>query len=171
MTNNEINTIESEIKFIVRQQSSNSLTQASATASTPSNTISNTDGRSTTKKEKTKSLLNYFLDTLDGEDNKQMKKQPSTLSKVMMEEFKIYKKLAVQFVSTSIDICNPIVFWKQNKNLLPNLSPLAQKYLSSPGTSTKAESAFSVSGYYARKQRARLSSENLCCSVFLKDKL
>ena len=40
-----------------------------------------------------------------------------------------------------------------------------------PGTSVKAESAFSISAYYARKQRARLSADNLCFCVFLKDKL
>ncbi|CAF4970539.1 unnamed protein product [Rotaria socialis] len=61
-------------------------------------------------------------------------------------------------------------FWKKSMSSLPNLAPLAQKYLAVPSTSTKSESAFSTSTYYGRKQRARLSSDNLCFSVFLKDK-
>jgi hypothetical protein len=54
-----------------------------------------------------------------------MKKQSSTLNKIIIEEFKIYKKLAAQFVSTAMDLCNPVLFWKENKTLLPSLTPLA----------------------------------------------
>ncbi|CAF1339098.1 unnamed protein product [Rotaria sordida] len=165
MTNNEINKIENEIKYIIRQQTSNSSTQASSTTS------SNTNGSLTTEKEKKKSLLNYFLDSLADEDTQQVKKQSSTLNKILNDEFKTYKKLAGHFVSTSSDLYDSLQFWKKNKLLLPNLALLAQKYLASPSTSTKSESAFSISAYYGRKQRARLSPENLGFSVFLKDKL
>ncbi|CAF3250677.1 unnamed protein product [Rotaria sp. Silwood2] len=165
MTNNEINKIENEIKYIIRQQTSNSSTQASSTTS------SNTNGSSATENEKKKSLLNYFLDSLADEDTQHVKKQSSTLNKILNDEFKTYKKLAGHFVSTSTDLHHSLQFWKTNKSLLPNLAPLAQKYLASPSTSTKSESAFSMSAYYGRKQRARLSSENLGFSVFLKDKL
>ncbi|CAF3224628.1 unnamed protein product [Rotaria sp. Silwood2] len=165
MTNNEINTIENEIKYIIRQQISNSQTQASSTTS------SNTNGSSTTEKNQKKSLLNYFLDSLADDDTQQVKRQSSTLNKILNDEFKTYKKLACHFVSTSTNLYHSLQFWKKNKLLLPNLAPLAQKYLASPSTSPKSESAFSISAYYGRKQRAQLSSENLGFFVFLKDKL
>ena len=167
MSNNEIDSVENEVKSIVRHQPTNSPTQASTTAASCATIGIN--GLSTTRKQKKKSLLSYFLDTLVGADTKQINKQSSALNNVLTDEFKVYKKLAGQFVSTSFDLYDPLSFWKQNKSLLPNLSPLAQKYLASPGTSV--ESAFSTSSYYGRKQRARLSSENLSFSVFLKDKL
>ncbi|CAF4481377.1 unnamed protein product, partial [Rotaria sp. Silwood2] len=165
MTNNEISKIENEIKYIIRQQTSNSSTQGSSTTS------SNTNGSSTTENEKKKSLLNYFLDSLADEDTQHVKKQSSTLNKILNDEFKTYKKLAGHFVSTSTDLHHSLQFWKTNKSLLPNLATLVQKCLASPSTSTKSESAFSLSAYYGRKQRARLSSKNLGLSVFLKDKL
>ncbi|CAF3710437.1 unnamed protein product [Rotaria sp. Silwood1] len=155
MTNTEINTLENEIKYIIRHKTSNSSTQASSTTS------SNTTGLSRTEKNFKKSLLNYFVDSLADEDSQQVKKQSSTSKKLLSDEFKTYKKLAGDYVSTSPDSYNPVQFWKENKSLLPNLTPLAQKYLASPSTSTKSESAFSISAYYGRKQRARLSSENL----------
>ncbi|CAF1445343.1 unnamed protein product [Rotaria sordida] len=82
MTNNEINKTENEIKYIIPQQTSNGPTQASSTTS------SNTNGSLTTEKEKKKSLINYFLDSLADEDTQQVKKQSSTLNKILNDEFK-----------------------------------------------------------------------------------
>jgi hypothetical protein len=169
MTNTEINSIENEIRSIIRQQSSNTSIQTSTTAA--SNTASVENRSSTGQKSNKKSLLDYFLDTLDNEEANQARKQTSGMAKTLSEEFRMYKKLATQFISTSFDLYDPIKFWKQSKYLLPNLAMLAQKYLASPSTSTKSESAFSVSSYYGRKQRNRISPENLGFSVFLKDKL
>lgn len=66
---------------------------------------------------------------------------------------------------------NPRVFWKQYSIDLPLLSDMARCYLSAPATSVQSESAFSISAHYARKERARLSADNLAMAVFLKDKL
>ncbi len=62
-------------------------------------------------------------------------------------------------------------FWKQHHTNLPILAQLARAYLSAPGTSISSESAFSISAYVARRERARLSFENLSYTMFLKDKL
>ncbi|CAF1178011.1 unnamed protein product [Adineta ricciae] len=132
----------------------------------------NTNSNSFTKEKKSKkSLIDYFVDSLDGEDVNDHPHSSTTITKVLNEEFKTYKKLAAQFVSTPVDQYDPLLFWKQHCFALPNLATLAQKYLASPSTSIKSESAFSISAYYGRKQRARLSSDNLSYSVFLKDKL
>jgi hypothetical protein len=169
MTNNEIIAVENEIKYIIRHHTSNSPTQASTTAY--SNTTSSAHGSLATENNHKKSLINSFLDTLNGEDNKEIKKPSSTLNKILNEEFKMYKKLVGQNVSSSFDSHDPLTFWKQNKFLLTNLTTLAQKYLASPGTSVKSESAFNISSYYGHKQCSQLSSENLCFFIFLEDKL
>ncbi|CAF4381507.1 unnamed protein product, partial [Rotaria sp. Silwood2] len=54
---------------------------------------------------------------------------------------------------------------------LPLLSNLAKVHLVACGSSVPSESAFSCSAFVARKERSRLSPENLAYSVFLKDKL
>lgn len=126
----------------------------------------------TSSKKKKKSLLDYFLDTLSSDDDfKQTRRSSSSTNKQIVDELKTYRKLASQFATVTVDIYNPLDFWKRNKSTLPNLTPLARRYLGTSGTSVKSESAFSTSAYYGRKQRARLSSENLGFSVFLKDKL
>ncbi|CAF2702545.1 unnamed protein product [Rotaria sp. Silwood2] len=66
---------------------------------------------------------------------------------------------------------DPLMFWKQHGVDLPLLSDMARCYLSAPATSVQSESAFSISAHYARKERSRLSPDNLAMSVFLKDKL
>lgn len=185
MVNTEISKVENEIKFMIRHQAPSNTTQASSTSlsntmQAASASLSSTDAQSITSSNtnepskiinKKKSLINYFLDSLTDEDAQPFQKQSSTLNKTLNEEFKAYKKIAAHYVSLSSDTYEPMEFWKTNKLLLPNLVSLAQKYLASPSTSTKSESAFSMSGYYGRKQRARLSPENLGFSVFLKDKL
>jgi hypothetical protein len=167
MNNNETNGIENQVKSLLRHQSSNNSTHVSTTST---NTTSNANGISTTQKKKKRSLINYFDNAINGEDIQEKQNQAPT-AKILNDEFRLYKKLAAQYVSAACDTYETLTFWKQNKALLPNLMPLALKYLASPGTSVKAESAFSISAYYGRKQRARLSADNLCFSVFLKDKL
>ena len=62
-------------------------------------------------------------------------------------------------------------FWQQNRNELKSLSKMALDYLVCPATSVPSESAFSIASYLLRKQRSRLTPDNLCYSMFLKDKL
>ncbi|CAF5173505.1 unnamed protein product [Rotaria magnacalcarata] len=88
------------------------------------------------------------------------------------EELKLYKKTMIEFCSNqSLTATSSLEFWKKNFMHLPILSDLARGYLSTPGTSIASESAFSVSSYVNRKERARLSADNLCFTMFLKDKI
>lgn len=64
-----------------------------------------------------------------------------------------------------------IQFWKLNKDRFPLLSHLAKIHLTACATSVPSESAFSISAFVARKERARLSGQNLAYTVFLKDKV
>ncbi|CAF1458616.1 unnamed protein product [Adineta steineri] len=62
-------------------------------------------------------------------------------------------------------------FWKTHYIQFPLLWNLARVHLVACGTSVASESAFSCSAYVARKERSRLTADNLAFSVFLKDKL
>ncbi|CAF1437369.1 unnamed protein product [Adineta ricciae] len=90
------------------------------------------------------------------------------------EDLKRYRSLASKFFFDDYNdhqFENPTVFWKIYGIDLPVLSEMARCYLSAPATSVQSESAFSISAHYGRKERSRLSPDNLAMSVFLKDKL
>lgn len=88
------------------------------------------------------------------------------------EELKFYK-LAVQEFNLAVEpsTSSAVQFWKLNKDRFPLLSYLAKIHLTACATSVPSESAFSISAYVARKERARLSGQNLAFTVFLKDKV
>lgn len=88
------------------------------------------------------------------------------------EELKVFKVAAAEFnLTVEPTAMSAIIFWKRNKDRLPIMTHLAKIHLSACGTSVPSESAFSISAYTARKQRARLSGKNLAYTVFLKDKV
>ncbi len=87
-------------------------------------------------------------------------------AKTITEEIALYGTLSKKHVKT-----NALTFWKTFGDQMPLLKVLAQQYLATPSTSVAAESAFSKSAYVGRKERARLSPENLSYTVFLQDKL
>ncbi len=62
-------------------------------------------------------------------------------------------------------------FWQQHQSRLKCLSKIAYDHLITPATSVASESAFSTASYLLRKQRSPLTPNNLCFSMFLKDKL
>jgi hypothetical protein len=82
------------------------------------------------------------------------------------QQVQLYKSLAYQ---NSKMPC--FIFWRQFSSVLPDLSEIAKLHLSAPATSVPSESAFSEAGYLKRKQRASLSADKLCKTMFLKDKM
>jgi len=88
------------------------------------------------------------------------------------DEIKLFKTLADLFNAKGDPSAHSVfTFWKINKDRPPILSHLAKIHLVASATSVPSESAFSMSAFLDRKERARLSSENLAYSVFLKDKM
>jgi hypothetical protein len=59
-------------------------------------------------------------------------------------------------------------FWVANRRNFPRLVELARKYNIVPATSVASESAFSIAGFIARKQRTSLSSTTLRQLLVLK---
>ena len=107
------------------------------------------------KNEKNKRLTK-FLKSID----KDVQDEKGS-AKTVTEEISIYGSLCRK--NPPIDA---IAFWKTHGEQLPLLKEMAQTYLSTPGTSVPSESAFSLSAYVGRKERARLSPENLSYSIF-----
>ncbi|CAF1336977.1 unnamed protein product [Adineta steineri] len=66
---------------------------------------------------------------------------------------------------------NTMNFWNEHRIQLKNLFKLATYHLVTPATSVTSESAFSTASYLLRKQRSRLTPQNLSSSMFLKDKI
>lgn len=55
------------------------------------------------------------------------------------------------------EICDDVlVFWKTNENVYPKMASIAKVILGIPATTSKSESAFSVSGCLIRSKRARI---------------
>jgi hypothetical protein len=63
---------------------------------------------------------------------------------------------------------DPLRWWKENSNALPNLSKLARKYLAIPATSAPSERLFSVAGLTISEQRSTLRPDNAETLIFLK---
>jgi hypothetical protein len=121
--------------------------------------------------KRTLTTLDKFLDSIDNDNDPVQHSTNNTSTFTFGNETKKYRQLANSFISAVGEDKTALNFWKCNKHLLPNLSILARKYLATPATSVPSESAFSKSAYYARKERANIHGDNLCQSVFLKDKL
>ena len=72
---------------------------------------------------------------------------------------------------TDIDIgtvSNPLAFWSQFSNQLPDLCKLARSLLYIPATSAPVERVFSHGGIIMRPHRARLGDEKLAELIFMK---
>ena len=62
-------------------------------------------------------------------------------------------------------------FWDKNRFQLEHLYKYAVRHLASAATTVTSASAFKTASYFLRKQRSRLTPENLSSAIFLKDKL
>jgi hypothetical protein len=90
----------------------------------------------------------------------------------IVDDIHNYRKYVTQFNLThKPNLTSSILFWQTYGQNLLILGKLAKKMLSTPATSVSSESCFSISSFLSRKERARLTSENLSSSVFLKDKI
>jgi hypothetical protein len=153
LTQKEISSIERQLKSSFRHSS-----------------IQEQQNVSTSSMKCKQNALRKFLDSINSTS-----RPTSSSGKISSIAFtngiKKYRQLAISFALDEDDGKTTLLFWQQNKHLLPNLASLARKYLATPATSIASESAFSKSAYYGRKERANLQGDTLAQSVFLKDKL
>ena len=86
-------------------------------------------------------------------------------SKNNSNEIDRYRQVEELLVHESND---PLIWWKANCNAYPNLSVLAQKYLSIPATSVPSERLFSDAGIHVTSLRNRLDSRLVNQILFIK---
>lgn len=137
---------------------------SAVTKSTSKSGSSKTTGQGPVQKtitNKKMTSMEKFLLSIDRHSHTD-RSRASTIS----EEIAAYGSLAKKYGGM-----NAIRFWKDHGNALPILKAKARYYLATPGTSVPSECAFSRSAYIGRKERSRLTPNNLSYSVFLKDKL
>ena len=127
-----------------------------------------TSTQSTTECETTskRTPVNAFLQSV-GHESMNTKGKRATL----VEEFRRYRLLAAKFMELKDAASSVLQFWSTYARELPILSSLSRRFLATPGTSVPAEAAFSISSFIGRKERCRLTPDNLAATVFLKDKL
>lgn len=63
---------------------------------------------------------------------------------------------------------DPLVWWRQNANLYPELSQLARAFLACPPTSVASERLFSGAGLIYDAKRSRLAAERAEKLLFIK---
>ncbi|CAF1541267.1 unnamed protein product [Adineta ricciae] len=110
--------------------------------------------------------INAFLKSV-GHESINTKGKRATL----VEEIRSYRLLVAKFKDISVDDSAALRFWSTHAVELPLLSSFARRFLATPGTSVPSEAAFSASSFIGRKERCRLTADNLAATVFLKDKL
>lgn len=90
----------------------------------------------------------------------------------ILNDIRAYRQIVSKFnLKHKLNESSSSEFWTNHAENFPVLTKVMKKFLSTPATSVPSESAFSLSAYLGRKERARLTEENLATSVFLKDKI
>lgn len=143
------------------QNRSQTITTASSVSTSSSSSSATTTTASVVSSNKKPTALDNFLKSVG-------KHLPTKnfIPKTRSEELAHYS-----YLCKTGQLEDPITFWRSHGGQMPLLKAMAQRYLSTPGTSVPSESAFSSSAYIGRKERARLSGENLSYTVFIRDKL
>ncbi|CAF1634855.1 unnamed protein product [Didymodactylos carnosus] len=158
---NERSKLEREIKQIYKDMMDGRDDSETATVATPPS--------QKPKQSATTSVTSFLQAARSSNSSTQKARKSCTIS----EQLAVYRSLAT---AEFVEICDRgkkpdvMLFWQSNIDKIPFLAKLAKRYLATPSTSVPSESAFSMAGYLARKQRARLTPQNLSDSVFLKDK-
>ena len=82
---------------------------------------------------------------------------------------KIRREVNRYLKDSRVDIsCQPLVYWKANKEIYPNLAESSRKYLSAPASSAAPERLFSTAGHVLKSNRLSLKPTNFEGCLFLK---
>ncbi|CAF2860814.1 unnamed protein product [Rotaria sp. Silwood2] len=155
-----------------QKEISTDVPRSSSTAVASSTSAAVIQSFSSSNISKNVSAYDAFIEACE-DPEVQFKTSKAKSKRIMINDgFKLYKIAIQEFNSNNQPSTTSVLnFWKKYHMQLPLLFKLAKIHLVVCSTSVSSESTFSSSAYTARKERARLSPENLCYTVFLKDKL
>ncbi|CAF4983963.1 unnamed protein product [Rotaria sp. Silwood1] len=105
-------------------------------------------------RKKLKSYTTQFHDDTDlGETSSNM-----IIAKRARRELEIYLQLNLTNCKClNDDMNNPLLFWKEQEHVLPNMSRLAKQIFSIPASSTALERAFSSVGIVVLQRRTNIN--------------
>jgi hypothetical protein len=167
----EKRSIEQTIKRMVIEEPSFSVQPATHTSSSISTSAADPSDNPNLYQNTKKSAIDLFNDSI-GEVHHEENRHDGNKKATIVEELHNYRKLVVQFnLKHKLDALSCLLFWKTYGHTFSILKQVAKQMLSTPATSVPSESCFSISSYLGRKERVRLTGENLSSSVFLKDKI
>jgi len=142
------------------------------TASLPiTTTTTNTTNNSNLPRNSNISAIDLFNEAI-GESGYEANRNYKNKKATIINEIYNYRNSVTRFnLKHKPDVTSSTIFWQSYGQQFSILSKLAQKMLSTPSTSVPSESCFSKSAFLGRKERSRLTGENLSSSVFLQDKV
>ncbi|UJR24314.1 hypothetical protein I4U23_027281 [Adineta vaga] len=131
----------------------------------------NTLNMSNLSDKSNRSTMDLFNESI-GEILCERRPGDKSIRAAVIDDIHNYRNYVVSFnLKHKPDVTSAAVFWQAHGTNFSILSKLSKIMLSSPATSVPSESCFSISSYLGRKERSRLTGENLSASVFLKDKI
>lgn len=108
----------------------------------------------TPPRKKFKSYTTQFDDDNDLEGTA----ENITTSKRVRRELDMYLQMnIINYVSSTEDNDNPLLFWKEQENLLPCMHKLAKQVFSIPASSAAVERSFSSAGVIISQRRSTIS--------------
>ncbi len=148
-----------------------SSTQPITTSSSITTTTTNTTNKSNLHEKSKTSIIDLFNEAV-GEAEYRTSTDGKNKKATIIDDIYNYRNYATRFnLKHKPNVASSTVFWQSYGQQFAILGKLAQQMLSTPSTSVPSESCFSVSAFLGRKERARLTGENLSSSVFLQDKI
>ncbi len=150
----------------INLQTSGTSKATTTTRTTTTSTSTNSTSSSTLNTTKKLTAMEEFLEAI-GQD---IVSQGDTSTRAtIVDEIYSYRSLISKYINKNKGkTLSCLTFWKAHEFTLPYMFSLAKRYVCTPATSVPAEAAFSVSSYVARKERSRLSAQNLQQTMFLK---
>ena len=169
LTDLEKRSIEQTIKKIVLDDHSYLIDISSSTLS--SSTTINTLGEAKYEDNLNKTAIDIFNESV-GKFNYEELQRDKSAKITIVSDIQNYRRYVLEFNSKhKPDITSALAFWRTYGHMFRVLGKVAKMLLSAPATSVPSESCFSTASFLGRKERSRLTDENLSSSIFLKDKV
>lgn len=158
--------------MVVNDTSDSTQQETATVAQSPVNSMVMNSSQQTNSQEKSNtSAMDIFNESV-GEYHLVTNPRISNRRSTIIDDIHNYRKCVNEFITNRrLDATLSTLLWQAHGSRFTILTKLAKTFLATPATSVASESCFSLSSYFGRKERSRLTGGNLSLSVFLKDKI